>query len=124
MIHPDQPRPFIEADLVSRAEQLTIEPVIGYQAVPGGRLMVLSGLGPAGKLRQLLPQPPLHGSFWRPDLSYDARKVLAALAAAIRRYCDADEVTLGLSGELDPAVVRPGDSDQDEYIAVVMPMRI
>ena len=34
-----------------------------------------------------------------------------------------DEVSLGLSGELDPAVVRPG-ADDDQYIAVVMPMRI
>jgi len=49
---------------------------LGYMAVPGGRLLVLEGLSPSGHLRQLMPQPPLHGSFWRPDLSYDARKVL------------------------------------------------
>jgi len=49
---------------------------LGYMAVPGGRLTILEGLSPAGKLRQLMPQPPLHGSFWRPDLSYDARQVL------------------------------------------------
>ncbi|MFP6684190.1 MAG: DNA polymerase III subunit beta [Polyangiaceae bacterium] len=36
---------------------------------------------------------------------------------------DDDDVTLGLSGELDPAVVRPA-SEHDDYIAVVMPMRI
>ncbi|MEN6496309.1 MAG: LamG-like jellyroll fold domain-containing protein [Thermoguttaceae bacterium] len=49
---------------------------LGYMAVPGARLLVLEGLSPAGKLRQLMPQAPLHGSFWRPDLSYDAQKVL------------------------------------------------
>ncbi len=49
---------------------------LGYMAVPGGRLLVLTGLSPAGALRQLMPQPPLHGSFWRPDLSYDGRKVV------------------------------------------------
>ena len=49
---------------------------LGYMAVPGGRLLVLEGLSPEGKLTQLMPQAPLHGSFWRPDLSYDARKVL------------------------------------------------
>ena len=49
---------------------------LGYMAVPGARLLVLDGLSPAGKLRQLMPQAPLHGSFWRPDLSYDAKKVL------------------------------------------------
>ena len=36
-----------------------------------------------------------------------------------------EEVVLGISGELDPAVVRPAaESDQQSYIAVVMPMRI
>ncbi len=49
---------------------------LGYMAVPGARLLVLDGLSPAGKLRQLMPQAPLHGSFWRPDLSYDAQTVL------------------------------------------------
>ncbi len=49
---------------------------LGYMAVPGGRLLVLEGLAPDGKLAQLMPQPPLHGSFWRPDLSWDAKKVL------------------------------------------------
>ncbi len=49
---------------------------LGYMAVPGGRLLTLEGLSPAGKLKQLMPQPPLHGSFWRPDLSFDAHKVL------------------------------------------------
>ena len=50
---------------------------LGYMAVPGGRLLVLNGLSPAGTLRQLMPQAPLHGSFWRPDISFDARRVLA-----------------------------------------------
>jgi len=49
---------------------------LGYMAVPGGRLLVLEGLRPSGKLRQLMPQPPLHGSFWRPDVSWDGRSVL------------------------------------------------
>lgn len=49
---------------------------LGYMAVPGGRLLVLKGLHPGGTVRQLMPQPPLHGSFWRPDLSFDAQKVL------------------------------------------------
>ncbi|MCU0960380.1 MAG: LamG domain-containing protein [Pirellulaceae bacterium] len=49
---------------------------LGYMAVPGGRLLVLQGLAPDGHVRQLMPQSPLHGSFWRPDLSWDAQKVL------------------------------------------------
>ncbi|NQU26156.1 MAG: hypothetical protein HQ567_33130, partial [Candidatus Nealsonbacteria bacterium] len=49
---------------------------LGYMAVPGARLLVLEGLSPAGRLKQLMPQAPLHGSFWRPDVSFDAKKVL------------------------------------------------
>lgn len=44
-------------------------------AVPGGRLLLLDGLGPEAAPAKLAP----HGdtaSFWRPDLSFDASKVL------------------------------------------------
>jgi len=46
----------------------------GMMAVPGGRLLVLEGLQPGGRVCKLAPKRP--GSFWRPDLSFDARKVL------------------------------------------------
>lgn len=49
---------------------------LGYMAVPGARLLVLEGLSPEGNLRQLMPQAPLHGSFWRPDISSDAKTVV------------------------------------------------
>jgi hypothetical protein len=49
---------------------------LGYMAVPGARLMTLTGLSPAGHLTQLMPQAPLHGSFWRPDLSFDGTKIV------------------------------------------------
>ncbi len=49
---------------------------LGYMAVPGGRLLVLEGLHPGGGIRQLAPQGPFHGSFWRPDLSFEADRVL------------------------------------------------
>jgi len=48
---------------------------MGIMAMPGGRLLVLDGLDPGGKLRQLAPEGK-PGSFWRPDLSFDAAKVL------------------------------------------------
>lgn len=47
---------------------------MGITAVAGGRLLVLDGLSPGGEIRQLAPDRP--GSFWRPDLSFDARRVL------------------------------------------------
>ncbi|MBN2310275.1 MAG: hypothetical protein JXR94_14970 [Candidatus Hydrogenedentes bacterium] len=46
----------------------------GMMAVPGGRLLVLDGLHPGGAIRKLAGPRP--GSFWRPDLSFDATKVL------------------------------------------------
>lgn len=49
---------------------------LGYMAVPGGRLLVLDALAPDAPVRQLMPQPPLHGSFWRPDISWDGTRVL------------------------------------------------
>lgn len=46
----------------------------GMMAVPGGRLLVLDGLHPGGRVRKLAPDRP--ASFWRPDLSFDAKRVL------------------------------------------------
>ena len=46
----------------------------GMMAVPGGRLLVLDGLGPGGRIRKLAPDWP--GSFWKADLSFDAKRVL------------------------------------------------
>jgi DNA polymerase III subunit beta len=56
-----------------------------------------------------------------PELSvgFNAEYILHVLAAIEGD----DEVALGLSGELDPAVIRPAGGG-DEFIAVVMPMRI
>ncbi len=42
----------------------------------GGRLLVLDGLGPDAPVRALAPQPNASAAFWRPDLSYDAARVL------------------------------------------------
>jgi DNA polymerase III subunit beta len=53
-------------------------------------------------------------------IGFNARYFLDALGAI-----DDDEVILGISGELDPAVVKPAtESTKKSYLAVVMPMRI
>jgi hypothetical protein len=49
---------------------------LGYMAVPGGQLLVVEGLSLDGPVRRLMPQAPLHGSFWRPDLSFDGQRAL------------------------------------------------
>lgn len=53
-------------------------------------------------------------------IGFNAKYFLDVLAAI-----DDDEVVLGISGELDPAVIRPGGEASDQsYVAVIMPMRI
>jgi DNA polymerase-3 subunit beta len=53
-------------------------------------------------------------------IGFNAKYFLDVLGAL-----DDDEIVLGVSGELDPATIRPAhESDQESYVAVVMPMRI
>lgn len=48
---------------------------MGIMAVAGGRLLVVDGLHPGANVRLLAPRDK-PGSFWRPDLSFDAKRVL------------------------------------------------
>jgi DNA polymerase-3 subunit beta len=53
-------------------------------------------------------------------IGFNAKYFLDVLAAV-----DDEEIVLGVSGELDPAVLRPGTESSDRsYVAVIMPMRI
>jgi DNA polymerase-3 subunit beta len=53
-------------------------------------------------------------------VGFNARYFLDVLAAIVD-----DEVEISLGGELDPAVIRPSSSGKAEnYLAVIMPMRI
>jgi len=56
-----------------------------------------------------------------PELTvgFNARYFLDVLAAI-----DAEEIELSVSGELDPAVVRPVTETTTSYLSVIMPMRI
>lgn len=53
-------------------------------------------------------------------VGFNAKYFLDVLAAI-----ECDELNLGISGELDPAVIRPAQNlEGSDYLAVVMPMRI
>jgi DNA polymerase-3 subunit beta len=56
-----------------------------------------------------------------PELTvgFNARYFLDVLSAI-----DAEEIELSVSGELDPAVVRPASETTTSYLSVIMPMRI
>jgi hypothetical protein len=89
---------------------------MGIMAVPGGRLLVLDGLHPGGRLRQLAPDRP--GSFWRPDLSFDGRKVLFCFKPADEKSFHLYEMNLDGTGlhqltssdydDLDPLYLPDG----------------
>ncbi len=92
---------------------------LGYMAVPGARLMILEGLSPEGHLTQLMPQEPLHGSFWRPDVSFDADRVLFCFKPhnekAFHLYeINADgtglrQITDGIFDDFDPIYLPDGE---------------
>ncbi|RIK81633.1 MAG: hypothetical protein DCC68_08225 [Planctomycetota bacterium] len=86
----------------------------GMMATPGGRLLLLEGLSPAGKLRKVVDLPA--GSYWKPDLSHDARRVLFC-------YKRADEEAFHIyETDLDTGAVRqlthgPHDDLDPIYLA-------
>ncbi|MDO4583975.1 MAG: hypothetical protein Q4D62_07715 [Planctomycetia bacterium] len=92
---------------------------VGCMAVPGGRLMKLEGLSPDGKQTKLMPQEPLHGSFWRPDVSYDGKQILFCFKPhnekAFHLYeINADgtglrQITRGIFDDLDPIYLPDGE---------------
>ena len=71
---------------------------LGYMAVPGGRLLTLKGLSPEGHLTKLMPVEPLHGTFWRPDLSFDAKRVLFSFHPANEKNYHLYQVNVDGSG--------------------------
>ncbi|MCL5098146.1 MAG: hypothetical protein M1608_11595 [Candidatus Omnitrophica bacterium] len=89
---------------------------LGYMAVPGARLLVLTGLSPSGHLFQLMPQAPLHGSFWRPDLSYDARRVVFCFKPHNEKSFHLYEINVDGSG-----LVQLTDGPYDDLDPVYLP---
>jgi len=82
-----------------------------------GRLLVLDGLHPGGKLRKLAGPEP--GMFWRPDVSFDGRKVLFCYRPKPDRVFHIYEigvdgsglrqVTSGSYDDLDPIYLPDGN---------------
>ncbi|MDR0522449.1 MAG: hypothetical protein LBH00_11440 [Planctomycetaceae bacterium] len=88
---------------------------LGYMAVPGGRLMTLKGLKPDGHQIKLMPQTlsdntVLHGSFWRPDVSYDGKRVLASFKPHNEKTFHLYEI------DLERGLQQRGGNLKDDYI--------
>jgi len=89
---------------------------LGYMAVPGGKLVILEGLEPGGQVRQLMPQPPLHGSFWRPDVSWDAQKVLFCFKPHNEKAFHLYEINVDGSG-----LTQITDGPYDDFDPIYLP---
>lgn len=105
----------------------------GYMAEPGGSLVTV-GLHPGTEVKNLLPE--YKGSFWRPDLSYDAKKILFSYQPVGEKSfhiyecnldgSDAKQLTFGDYDDLDPVFAPDGkilfcSSRQHSYVRC-MPM--
>ncbi len=91
----------------------------------GGIKLTLGG----GKMRFESESPESGEGFDEVLVDYDGTEITVGFNARyfldVLNAIEDDEVTLGVSGELDPAVVRPATASGDAtYLAVVMPMRI
>jgi len=87
---------------------------MGITATPGGRLLVLDGLDPGGRVRQLAPDRP--GSYWRPDLSFDGQRVLFCYKAHDEKSFHLYEMNLDGTG-----VRQLTDSDYDDIDPIYLP---
>ncbi len=105
----------------------------GFMAEPGGRLLSV-GLDPESEPVNILPE--YQGSFWRPDLSYDAQKILFSYRPVGEKSfhlyeCNVDgtdvkQLTFGDYDDLDPIYSPDGkilfcSSRQHSYVRC-MPM--
>lgn len=91
----------------------------------GGVKLTLS----PGKIRVESESPEAGEGFDEVPVDYDGAEVTIGFNASyfldVLNAMPEDEVVLGISGELDPAVLQPGsESVERSYLAVVMPMRI
>ncbi len=89
----------------------------GYRTRGQGRLLILDGLDPGSPVRSLVPEE--HAGFlWRPDLSFDADKIVFCLMSAGKRSFHLHEVnvdgtgfrqlTFGDYDDLDPIFLPDG----------------
>ncbi len=88
----------------------------GMMAVPGGRLLVLDGLSPDGKVLQLAPERGKQGSFWRPDLSFDAKRVLFCMKPAKEKSFHLYEINTDGTG-----LRQLTNSDYDDLDPIYLP---
>lgn len=118
------------SDRVVRAQRSALADALRAVSVAasdrtGGVKLTLGG----GKIRFESESPDSGEGFDEVEADYTGPEVTVGFNA--RYFLDVlgaitdEEITLGISGELDPAVIKPAsDSENKNYQAVIMPMRI
>lgn len=121
---PDASERVIRAPRLPMADALRAVSVAASERT-GGVKVTLS----AGKIRFESESPESGEGFDEVPVEYDGPEVSVGFNAKyfleVLLAIDDDEILLGLSGELDPAIIRPAnETPRSSYLAVVMPMRI
>ena len=90
----------------------------------GGIKLTLAG----GKMRFESENPDSGEGFDEVNVDYNGPELTVGFNARyfldVLSAVDAEEIELSVSGELDPAVVRPATETTTSYLSVIMPMRI
>lgn len=121
---PEQSERSVRAQRAALSEALRAVSVAASDRT-GGVKLTLGG----GKIRFESESPDSGEGFDEVPADYQGPEVTVGFNA--RYFLDVlgaitdEEITLGISGELDPAVIKPaGESANKSYQAVIMPMRI
>ncbi|MBI3923019.1 MAG: hypothetical protein HY318_16485, partial [Armatimonadetes bacterium] len=94
---------------------------MGITATPGGRMLLLDGLSPGGTVRLLAPDRK-PGSFWRPDLSFDGRRVLFCYKAHDSKSFHLYEMNLdGANSQSSTGLRQLTNSDYDDIDPIYLP---
>ncbi|MBK6520586.1 MAG: DNA polymerase III subunit beta [Polyangiaceae bacterium] len=106
------------------AEALDAVRIAASDRTGGVKLTTLSGL-----LRVTSESPESGNGFDELPVDFEGPELTIGFNAKyfldVLNAIDDEEIVLGISGELDPAVLRPAtESDKESFVAVVMPMRI
>jgi len=83
----------------------------GRNGVMGGKLQILTGFNPDGDVRTLAPSGE-RGAFWRPDLSFDGKRILFCMKPEKEKTFNLYEIGVDGNG-LRQVTSAPGYSDLD-----------
>ncbi len=121
---PEASERVIRAPRLPMADALRAVSVAASERTGGVKITLHSG-----KIRFESESPESGEGFDEVPVEYDGPEVTVGFNAKyfhdVLMAIDDDEILLGLSGELDPAIIRPAnETPRSSYLAVVMPMRI